>query len=197
MTKAKEHRSKAVQRKIYSCAIDLFQKNGFENVKVNDICAAADVSTGTFYYYYPSKESIFLGSGEAIDEIIDENMPELKGTTASETLKNLLLFKLKTSTRTGAETSKISWIAELKHNKDVALDMRRTAYGYYMNTIEEGMKSGEFRDDINLYTATSMLRYMAGGLCLRWAIQPDVVDLDVEGERLVDMFISLLKPCGK
>ena len=59
------------------------------------------------------------------------------------------------------------------------------------------MKSGEFRDDINLYTATSMLRYMAGGLCLRWAIQPDVVDLDVEGERLVDMFISLLKPCGK
>ena len=182
MAKAKEHRSKAVQRKIYDCAIDLFQKNGFENVKVNDICAAADVSTGTFYYYFPSKESIFLDYGEA---------------TASETLKNLLLFKLKTSTRTGAEMSKISWIAELKHNKDVALDMRRTAYGYYMNTIEEGMKSGEFRDDINLYTATSMLRYMAGGLCLRWAIQPDAVNLDVEGERLVDMFISLLKPCGK
>ena len=197
MAKAKEHRSKAVQRKIYSCAIDLFQKNGFENVKVNDICAAADVSTGTFSYYYPSQESIFLGYGEAIDEIIDEKMPELKGATASETLKNLLLFKLKISTRTGAEMSKISWIAELKHNKDVALDMRRTAYGYYMNTIEEGMKSGEFRDDINLYTATSMLRYMAGGLCLRWAIQQDAVDLDVEGERLVDMFISLLKPCGK
>ncbi len=197
MAKAKEHRSKAVQRKIYDCALDLFQKNGFENVKVNDICATADVSTGTFYYYFPSKESIFLDYGEEIDEIIDENMPELKGATASETLKNLLLFKLKTSTRTGAEMSKISWIAELKHNKDVALDMRRTAYGYYMNTIEEGMKSGEFRDDINLYTATSMLRYMAGGLCLRWAIQPDAVDLDVEGERLVDMFISLLKPCGK
>lgn len=197
MAKAKEHRSKAVQRKIYDCAIDLFEEKGFENVKVNDICAAADVSTGTFYYYFPSKESIFLGYGEAIDEIIDEKLPELKGETASETLKNLLLFKLKTSTRTGAEMSKISWIAELKHNQDVALDMRRTAYGHYMNTIEEGMKTGEFRDDINLYTATSMLRYMAGGLCLRWAIQPDAVDISAEGERMVDLFLTMIRATDK
>lgn len=194
---AKEHRSKVVERKIYNCAIDLFEKNGFENTKVNDICAAADVSTGTFYYYFPSKESIFLGYGEAIDEVIEEKMPELKGKTAAETLKNLVLFKLKTSTRTGAEMSKISWIAELKHNKDVALDISRTAYRYYMNTIEEGINSGEFRDDINLYTATSMLRYMAGGLCLRWAIQPDSVDLDSEGDRMVDSFIAMLKPTKK
>lgn len=197
MAKAKEHRSKAVQRKIYDCAISLFEKNGFENVKVNDICTAADVSTGTFYYYFPSKESIFLGYGEAIDEIIDAKLPELKAETAAETLKNLVLFKLNTSTRTGAAMSKISWIAELKHNQDVALDMRRTAYGHYMNTIEEGMKSGEFRDDINLYTATSMLRYMAGGLCLRWAIQPDAVDISTEGERMVDLFITMLKPAAK
>ncbi len=193
MPAIKEHRSHALKRKIYDCAIRLFEEKGFENVKVNDICTAAQVSIGTFYYYFPSKESVFLGYGEAIDELIDAKLPELKAETAAETLKNLVLYKLKASTRSGPEMSKISWIAELKHNEDVALDMRRTAYGYYMNTIEEGMRSGEFRDDINLYTATSMLRYMAGGLCLRWAIEPSDVDLDAEGERLVNLFIDMLK----
>lgn len=192
---AREHRSKAVQQRIYDCAINLFEKKGFENVKIKDICSEADVSTGTFYYYFPSKEAVFLGYGEAIDEIMDKELPKLKGKTSSETLKNLVLFKLKKSTsRTGAEMSKISWIAELKLNQDVALDMRRTAYGHYMNAIEEGIISGEFRKDINLYTATSMLRYMIGGLCIRWAIQPDSVDIEAEGEKLTDEFIEMLKP---
>lgn len=192
--KTREHRSRTVPKRIYDCAIDLFSSKGFDNVKVADICKAADVSTGTFYYYFPSKESIFFGYAEAIDDLMDDSIEELKGKTASETLKNLVLFKVRASIDSGADTSNVSFCAELKHHKDVALDIRRTAYGYYMNAIEQGIRSGEFRDDLNLYSATSVLRYMIGGLCLHWAIQPENVDIETESERLVNAFIDMLKP---
>jgi len=195
--KSRDHRSKTVQQRIYDCAIELFTEKGFNNVKVSDICAAANVSTGTFYYYFPSKESVFFGYADAIDDLIEREINNLMDETAEKTLKNLVMYKLRTSIKGGAELSNVSFTAELKHNKDVALDIKRVAYGYYMNTIERGIRSGEFRDDINLYTATSLLRYMIGGLVLHWAILGDDFDIDLEAERLTDLFLTLLKPYEK
>ncbi|MCF0137091.1 MAG: TetR/AcrR family transcriptional regulator [Oscillospiraceae bacterium] len=190
----REHRNRNVQQKIYDCAIDLFIEKGFENVKISDICKAAQVSTGTFYYYYPSKESIFFNYANAIDDLVESEFPKLKAATCEETLRNLIMFKFNASIQAGPAVNNVSWTAELKHNKDVAMDLRRVAYGYYMNTIEAGIRNGEFRQDINLYSATSLIRYAIGGLILHWSIQGEEMDVNSEAERIVDLIITLLKP---
>jgi len=53
---------KAIQTKnrIYECALKLIRKEGFDNVAVGDICKAAEVSVGLFYYYFPSKNDIIF-----------------------------------------------------------------------------------------------------------------------------------------
>jgi len=41
-------------------ALEQFAKNGFDGTKISDIVAAADVSQGTFYWYFKSKEGIVI-----------------------------------------------------------------------------------------------------------------------------------------
>ena len=41
-------------------ANDLFQRKGYENVTIIDICEACEISKTTFYYHLKSKEEIIL-----------------------------------------------------------------------------------------------------------------------------------------
>lgn len=50
-------RSKQVKL-IIECAVELFRKNGYENVSVNDICAAAGIARSTFYLYFSCKKQV-------------------------------------------------------------------------------------------------------------------------------------------
>lgn len=43
---------------IIDSAVELFKKNGYENVSVNDICAAAGIARSTFYLNFSSKKQI-------------------------------------------------------------------------------------------------------------------------------------------
>lgn len=43
-------------------ALDLFRRDGFENVTINDLAAAADVSRSTFLRYFATKEEAVLSA---------------------------------------------------------------------------------------------------------------------------------------
>jgi AcrR family transcriptional regulator len=47
-------------QRIYDVALELFQKEGFENVSVGQIAKGAKISAPTFYAHYPSKEHLVM-----------------------------------------------------------------------------------------------------------------------------------------
>jgi AcrR family transcriptional regulator len=54
-------RKKAQQRlDLIKVAVKLFKKRGYETVRMEDIAAAADVSTKTVYNYFPTKRDILI-----------------------------------------------------------------------------------------------------------------------------------------
>ena len=182
-----------IQQKIYFCAMDLFHNRGFDNVKVTDICEAAEVAVGTFYYYFPSKEAILLSFADVTDAIIREKVKELDGCSPSEKLRALFIFKVSKMVDNGAELNNISSIAALKHNCDDSFLSKRAIFEYFLQAIEEGIQSGEFRSDLNMYTLTSMLRYCLAGLMFHWSINPENVDAEREGDKMANLFISMLR----
>jgi AcrR family transcriptional regulator len=56
----REERRRQTHERIYRHAIRLFNEQGFERVKVNDIAEAAGVSVPTFYAHYASKDELLL-----------------------------------------------------------------------------------------------------------------------------------------
>ncbi|MCK9932472.1 TetR/AcrR family transcriptional regulator [Frankia sp. Mgl5] len=71
----------AVRTKLAQVALELFHREGFEKVTVNDLSAAAGVSRSTFLRYFSSKEEAVLG---ALDAQGDQVADALRSRPADE-----------------------------------------------------------------------------------------------------------------
>jgi len=56
----RERKKKETREKIFSNAMQLFRLQGFTATSVEQITQHADVGKGTFYNYFPTKESVIL-----------------------------------------------------------------------------------------------------------------------------------------
>jgi AcrR family transcriptional regulator len=66
-------RSRQTRRNLVRAAIRLWEREDFDNITVDDIVAAAEVSKGTFYYYFARKEDLLVELGwETVDRVGEE-----------------------------------------------------------------------------------------------------------------------------
>lgn len=68
----RERQKSARRERILAVAIDLFVEHGFEAVRVVDIAQAAEVSPGTVYNYFPTKEDLVFGGSAAFEQSLIE-----------------------------------------------------------------------------------------------------------------------------
>jgi AcrR family transcriptional regulator len=62
MAADRRHTDHGIERKqqILVAARDLFGIHGYERTRIADICTRAGVAKGLFYWYFPTKESLFV-----------------------------------------------------------------------------------------------------------------------------------------
>lgn len=74
-------RRDATLREIHEVALDLFERNGFEATTVDEVAAAAGVSSRTFFRYFPTKEDCVLFDRFGFDQAIDDHLATLDADT--------------------------------------------------------------------------------------------------------------------
>lgn len=62
-------------------AIELFKKNGFDNVTINEICEGCSITKRTFYYHYDSKKTLLLDYFSLVDEDIEITLKDIDNET--------------------------------------------------------------------------------------------------------------------
>ena len=55
---ARKRQALEMRRRIQETALDLFDREGFENVSVEEIAQAAGCSVGNIYHYFKSKDDL-------------------------------------------------------------------------------------------------------------------------------------------
>src|ERR671914_2718244 len=63
-----------LREKILESAIECFAKTGFDRTKMDDIASLSDVSKGTLYLYFKSKEDLFYGICESSLKKVKEQL---------------------------------------------------------------------------------------------------------------------------
>lgn len=190
---AKVKKSELLRTKIYRCAIDLFQEKGFDSVKISDICEKAEISTGTFYYYFPSKEAVFLEYARVADEMMDELSQNIKCDSYSERLRLLIRHKVLMFSVVGQKLGNVCLVAFLKHNDDSFMDIQRSAYANFSRVIEAGQAVGEFRKDLDPGQVSSTMRYAICGLALHWCCSQESFDIEAEAEKQAEEFVRFIR----
>lgn len=78
------------RREIFDAVVELLNQKDFNDIKISEICEKADVSIGTFYYYFQSKRGVLYEIYEKGDEYFENKVkPKLN---SNNTLKNIRIF---------------------------------------------------------------------------------------------------------
>ena len=120
-----------IKEQLLTTAIDLFKKDGYQNVTVQSICDACHVTKGSFYYHYRYKESLLMDyyhivAGEELTDVLTEM---LRIPDGFHKLWRLFRFYIDSSTRLGADL--------LKNLMKVNLDNNGIIYPTYKEEIEK------------------------------------------------------------
>ncbi len=87
-----QDRSRETRRRLIEAADRLWREKGFDSTAVSEVCEAAGVSKGTFFYYFPRKEDLLIDLALATAERVWEQWEQLaeKDLSTRETLKILV-----------------------------------------------------------------------------------------------------------
>ncbi|WMJ77776.1 TetR/AcrR family transcriptional regulator [Sedimentibacter sp. MB35-C1] len=181
--------AKKTKEKIYNISIKLFKSKGFDNVTIQDIAKAANVSVGLFYNYYKSKNDILLQQYVKADEIFNEFVSNgIKGCTSKEKIKNYMLFYIEF-----VEEQPFDFIKILYNNSNTLFIKEGRAMQTLLNPIiEEAIDAGEITVPMKVNEINEYLYQGMRGLIFHWCLYNGSFDIYKRAEKYLDLMIKAL-----
>jgi AcrR family transcriptional regulator len=196
-----ETRNTAKEKVILAAAARRFAYYGFSKVTMDEIAADMDMAKASLYYYFPTKENLFLAVlGKERDQFLAEMRAFIDRTSsASEELKMYAAKRMELF-RTLVNLSSLSTDKE----KDLAAPFHEFLAGLekeemkiLQQILQEGKRRGEFAIQGVQHTATLIL-HVLHGLRLRRikSFRPAPFDdatynnLTQEGRQVVELLLA-------
>jgi TetR/AcrR family fatty acid metabolism transcriptional regulator len=157
---------------IINAARQVFGEKGFHSATISEIARKAKVSEATVYEYYGSKEDLLFAIPEEITrssvEFLEAVLPFVKG---AENRLRAVIYGYFIVYRDNPDYSALV-LLDLKHNRKFmqteGYHMVRRAAGLLKGVIEEGIESGEFRDDLDPSLVRAMVLGTIEHIFFRW-----------------------------
>lgn len=160
------------RREIVEAAMACFRKRGFHQASMHEICAAAGISAGALYRYFPSKADIILAIAEEEQRATETLMESIAaGADITETLVSIareVVGRCASNQPLAADV-----LAEAM--RDPALAKRFAAHLVDMQArlaraIAAGQRRGSVERGVDPETAARLVTLMIDGLVLRAAV---------------------------
>ena len=76
MTEISPTNSQETRTRILEAAVKVFATKGYHDTKVDDIVSESHSSKGAFYFYFPSKQDIFLALSDTFAELLESRLTQ-------------------------------------------------------------------------------------------------------------------------
>lgn len=153
-----EQNGNAVRDRLLDAALRLFSRKGFESASVREIVKAAEVTRPTLYYYFGSKEGLYLELVERLcatveDSILHSMVPQ---GTRQDRLRSFVLNILD-SIIEDTDNKRFFFVISLDPRRNILSSfherMRNFIAAVVELLLEEGVEKGEFEtDDVRCIT---------------------------------------------
>lgn len=169
----------------------LFEKKGFTNTSIQDIVDQLNVTKGTFYYYFTSKESLLMTIHEQYIDFIVERQKKILDTPSSytEKLQQMILALILDIETKGMEGR--VFFREIRHleeeNNRMIRDKRKKFRLQIEQVIQKGIEALEFRSSLN----PEMTAFAILGMT-NYSYQWYKPDGETTPEDLVKIYVDLL-----
>ena len=172
----RERKKEETRQRIFQAALELFKQKGFEATTVDDITERADVAKGTFFNYYPRKESVVFDL--CFEHLADvESHSESLGKKALPAVKQIV-ERMRYAAELYMNDRDLSRAMLLQLFKGSApapegLEINQRAQNMMRALVERAQAAGEIRRDADPERATYVLRSIFFFTVLVWACAPN------------------------
>lgn len=181
---------------ILDAARQVFSEKGFSEARVSDVAARAGVSQGTIYWYFDSKDDLFMATFEAWIE--GALLPTFAEIAASQISASEKLYRCSHATAQMMAQSadflpvQMEFWSYIPRNPAIQARFRQFFARYRASVasiIEEGIAGGEFRAvDANRLASIAIAAW--DGLATQWMAEPEAVDWHKVSKVLADSLLE-------
>lgn len=196
----RSEKSAKTKQRIFQGAMELFEKNGFENVTMKEIASFTQTSIGSIYHFFKDKDSIALYMMAAIDHQYQEYFKELgimsvsKSMSAMEQLKRFCVRIPLISVSLGDLSLSLIYIHGLKHLEQDNLRMdNRQIYVILEYLINKCKEEGSLDIFCSNEDIKRRIIILARGLLLDWLFSGHAFDIERESDYMMSLLLDEIK----
>ncbi len=171
----RQKRKIETKNRIFEVSGKLFKEKGFESTTIDEITKEAGIAKGTFFNYFPTKESLVFYFAEQKAELI-------YGLTEKEAIKHLhtkerikkLLVALAESYENDKELTKLlffeyrRYIEDSRNNPDKGRKPHYRLIKVLLDLLQEGIKKREVKESTDTIMAAEILNAIYFHTLMMW-----------------------------
>ncbi|MBV9072991.1 MAG: helix-turn-helix transcriptional regulator [Acidobacteria bacterium] len=168
----RERRRRETRARIFEAAMRLFAQRGFANTPVEEITEAADVAKGTFFNYFPTKESILEALAERQIGVIKASELEAAAASSVYPVLHRMIHRL-ADKPSSSQLLVRSLIGVALTNNTLSKFIGRVlelGRSHLAKIIERGQELGEIRTDAPALELARVLQQSMMGTHMVWSI---------------------------
>ena len=155
-----------IRERIIQSAVECFSNYGFDRTRMDDIAHTSDLSKGTLYLYFKSKEDLFYAICENNLKTVKDQLSHIF-TKKEDLVYDAEQFYENFQKREGNEKVFFEIIAESSRNaklQKILYEQRMKIYDIVKGYLDVQVKKGFFRKDIDTEAVASGLVSLYDGL---------------------------------
>lgn len=155
------------KNKIYNAAVELLENNGYQNIRIEDICKQAGVSVGSFYTHFNSKNDILVEIFKRADDYFrEEVLKSLGDKSVLDKIIDYFDYYAKYDESLGIDMAKQLYTFDNK----MFITEGRYMQGLLNEIIIDAQKNGYLYLDIPAAEITKQLFVVARGVVYDWCL---------------------------
>lgn len=156
------------KKEIVDVMVSLMDEEGLKKVTIKDICKAANISVGSFYHYFESKDSIVEDMYKLMDEFFLVNESKIKSyERVSEQIISFVNHFGIYVEEWGYYGNLLIMSSSVKV-KNQNHNSNRIVYSILKSIIEEGIANKQFKGDIDIDELVVIIFAVMRGHLLEW-----------------------------
>jgi TetR/AcrR family transcriptional regulator, repressor for uid operon len=155
-----------IRERIIQSAVECFSNYGFDRTRMDDIAHTSDLSKGTLYLYFKSKEDLFYAICENNLKTVKDQLSHIF-TKKEDLVYDAEQFYENFQKREGNEKVFFEIIAESSRNaklQKILYEQRMKIYDIVKGYLDVQVKKGFFRKDIDTEAVAAGLVSLYDGL---------------------------------
>lgn len=192
---------KGRKAEILQAALDVAFQNGPDRLTTGMIADRLGLTQPAIYKHFKNKDDIWQGVADKLCNLIAANIAETRGTslTAKARIRQLVLGHLRL-VQDHPALPEIMVMRDLSEAQRGSLSQIRASMSGFrealVHTIQEAQSGDLFRSDISAEDGATLIFGIIQGLVLRLLLSRDPEILQRDGERLMDLQLSLCSEFG-